>query len=164
MGAAKGCLELTIAVPWPNGSSNGPLYDLRVVCPNQPNERTNSAIVVFWQLLCPLVFSLRLCYLWWKQLPELYCRVYASFSALCSDQGEENGSVILPQSFREYLRGRGSKEQVLLGRSAHPEAKALFPGGNLTYQETMDYLVHAISVIGARDGVPSRRNRVLGNI
>ena len=28
----------------------------------------------------------------------------------------------------------------------------------------MGYLMHAISVIGARDGVPSRQNRVLGNI
>ena len=116
MGAAKGCLELTIAVPWSNGSFNGPLHDLRVVCPNQSYECTNSAIVVFWQLLCLLVFSPRLCYLWWKRLPELFSRVHASCSALCSDQGEENGSVILPQSYREHLRGRGPKEQVLLGR------------------------------------------------
>ena len=28
----------------------------------------------------------------------------------------------------------------------------------------MGYLMHPISVIGARDGVPSRQNRVLGNI
>ena len=95
MGAAKGCLTLTTAVPWSSGSPDGPLYGLSDVCSNQPNECTGP--------LCSLVSCIWLCYLWWKWLPELQHRVHAPWSTLCLDQGEEDSSVILPQSCREYL-------------------------------------------------------------